>query len=406
MRSDHSFARLQTATRTLVIVAFALFAASCGTVVTREEDHEAQPLPGLVTGIQAELLWYRQSQGGHDVDEALLAPAVQGGRFYFVDTPPARLFAVKAPAGRRLWRKVFDPPAGGEPVVITSGPGLSGDMILLGTREGEVIALRQDDGRLLWRSRVSSEVLSPPVSDGRVVVVHVNDGRLFGLDARDGRRLWVYESSVPSLSLRGTSTPLIDSRKVIVGLASGKLVALALQDGKVIWEATVAVPQGRSELERIVDVDGDPVLRDGVIYAAAYHGRVVAVSAATGRILWGRDVSTYHSLLVDRDHVYVSDENGVLLALERRSGAILWQQEELQGRILSAPARDGELLVVGDASGYLHWLSPEDGTLVARHQVSPVGLPGPIVSHDGVLYLKDQHNAVYVLQTKKLRQGE
>ncbi|MFQ5487360.1 MAG: outer membrane protein assembly factor BamB, partial [Gammaproteobacteria bacterium] len=295
------------------------------------------------------------------------------------------------------------PQGGSEAVEIAGGLGQGEGILLLGSREGEVIVLAREDGAQLWRSPVSSEILSPPVSDGRVVVVLVNDGRIFALDGSSGKRLWVYESSVPALSLRGTSTPLLDSRKAIVGLANGKLVALSLQKGKVIWEATVAVPEGRSELERIVDIDGDPLLRDGVVYAAAYHGRVVAVSVATGRILWSRDLSTYHTMALDKDHLYVSDEEGVLWALDPRSGAVLWKQDELQGRNLTAPALDGTLLVVGDNTGYLHWLSPEDGALLARYHVSEVGLPGPLVTRDGRLYLKDLHNAVYVLETEKVR---
>ncbi len=381
---------------------------ACGAPPLREVHREEGALqPAPVSEVKVHPLWYRQSQTGHDVDEALLAPVVDGRRFYFADVG-GRVLAVERRHGRLLWRVTLRPDreaGGGERVELTGGLGERAGVLLMGSREGEVFGLARKDGTRLWRGRVSSEVLAPPVSDGRVVVVHVNDGRIFALDGATGERLWVYESSVPALSLRGTSTPLIDSRRLIVGLANGKVLALSLKDGKVIWEATVAVPQGRSELERIVDVDGDPLLRDGVIYAAAYHGRVVALSAATGRVLWSRDISTAHTMALDAGHLYVSDEDGTLWALEPRGGAVLWKQDALQGRGLTAPALDGEIPVVGDNSGYLHWLSPRDGSVLARHRVSEVGLPGPIVVRDEVLYLKDWHNAVYVLETEKVRGG-
>ncbi len=390
--------------RGMTLLALLLLAA-CSAAPVREEHHERQLLPALISNVKVHALWYRQSQTGHDVDEALLQPVADGRHLYFADVR-SRVMAVDVRHGGQWWETQIAPhPAHGgrEAVEITGGLGQGEGILLLGSREGEVIVLASEDGALLWRSTVSSEILSPPVSDGQVVVVHVNDGRIFALDGHSGKRLWVYESSVPALSLRGTSTPLIDSRKVIVGLANGKLVALSLKEGKVIWDATVAVPEGRSELERIVDVDGNPLLRDGVVYAAAYHGRVVAVSVATGRILWSRDLSTYHTMALDRDHLYVSDEDGIVWALDPRSGAVLWKQDELQGRGLTAPALDGTLLVVGDNTGYLHWLSPQDGTLLARYRVSEAGLPGPLVIRDSRLYLKDRHNAVYVLETEKVR---
>ena len=362
------------------------------------------PVPGGGTtsrpSLAIQALWYRQSQSGDAVDEALLAPRVKDGRLYFADIR-GQVLALDAHRGRRLWR-VSITEEGGETAAITAGPGLQDDLLLLGTREGGIIALDARDGAVRWRGRVSSEVLSPPVSDGRVVVVHVNDGRVFGLDARTGRSLWIYESSVPALSLRGTSAPVLDGRKVILGLANGKLLALSLREGKVIWETTVAVPRGRSELDRIVDVDATPVVRDGVVYAVAYHGRVVAASTATGRILWSRDISSYRDLAVDDERLYLTDEKGVVLALDRRGGAVLWKQDAFAGRHPTAPALDQGMVVVGDDKGRLHWLLAEDGSLLASRELAPASLPGPLLTHGGGLYLKDRRNALYGLRVEKV----
>ncbi len=377
--------------------------AACSAVVPREETHELRLLPESTDAFVPRLLWYRQSQSGTDVDEALAPPAVWGGRVFFADTR-GRLVSLDARTGEYRWQRRLQD--GSEAPEFTAGPTVvadaAGPTLLFGTREGEVLALRAEDGALRWRATLTSEILSAPASDGRVVVVHVNDGRVFALDVRDGKPLWVYEGTVPPLSLRGTSRPAIRGEQVFVGLANGKLAALALPDGRVLWEATVMVPQGRSELERVADVDAAPVVEDVLVYAAAYRGRVVALSRASGRLRWSRELSTYRDLLVSGGALYLTTDDGKILALERRSGSILWQQEALQGRGVTAPvSMAGRWLVVGDASGYLHWLDPEDGSLLMRHRVAEVGLPGPLMVHEGVLYFKDRHNAVYALRLER-----
>jgi outer membrane protein assembly factor BamB len=227
--------------------------------------------------------------------------------------------------------------------------------------------------------------LAPPVIAGNEVIVHSNDGRIFSLDAADGRRLWVYDGSVPALSLRGSSRPLVAEGKVIAGLDNGKVVALALGDGQVEWEMTVAVPEGRSELERLVDIDADPLYLDGVVYVAAYNGRVVAVSMLSGRVLWSRDISSYSSMAVSGDIIVVSGSDGTVWGLDRSSGAVMWRQDQLEGRALTAPAVQNGQFAIADDQGFVHWLAPRDGAFVARSHLDDVGITS-IVSVDDILY--------------------
>lgn len=386
-----------------LLVALLLLGACSITVEDKSDAPRLKYMPG---SLDIKQLWYRQSQSGHMLDEVQLEFILGQDKLIFVDLH-GYITALRLKDGGKLWAFAVPPDKmrGDGKIMLSGGLGKGEGLILFGTREGEVITLSLEDGSENWRAWISSEIISPPVIKGDTVAVHANDGRIFGLDAADGRRLWVFESSVPALSLRGTSMPVIHGRQVIVGLAGGKVVSLSAREGKVLWESVVAVPEGRSELERIVDIDGTPVIRDGVVYVAAYHGRVAAISAATGRILWTRDMSSYHGVAVDGDQVYVADDQDRLWALDRRSGAVLWRQEALAKREITMPVLYGDTIVVADAAGYVHWISKTDGEIVARHELSEVGfiLP-PLVSGDA-LYLKDRHNAIFAIKAEH-RRGE
>ncbi len=391
--------------RFLPLLALALLLGACS--ITVEDKSDAPRLKYLPGSLDVKQLWYRQSQSGHMLDEVQLEFILSEDKLIFVDLH-GYITALRLKNGRKLWAFAVPPDEtrGDGQILLSGGLGKGEGLILFGTREGEVITLSLEDGSEHWRAWISSEIISPPVIKGDTVVVHANDGRIFGLNGADGRRLWVFESSVPALSLRGTSMPVIHGQQAIVGLAGGKVVSLSLREGKVLWESVVAVPEGRSELERIVDIDGAPVIRDGVVYVAAYHGRVAAISVATGRILWTRDMSSYHGVAVDEGQVYVADDQDRLWALDRHSGAVLWRQDALAKREITMPVFYGDSIVVADAAGYVHWVSKADGEIVARHELSEVGfnLP-PLVSGD-VLYLKDRHNAIFAITAKRRDRAE
>lgn len=233
-----------------------------------------------------------------------------------------------------------------------------------------MVALSAADGKQIWRSEVSSEVIARPAVANGTVVVRTNDGKLFALEASSGLRRWVYDRSVPPLTLRGNSAPVIASDLVIAGSDNGRLTALQLTNGTVFWETAISHPSGKTELERMIDIDADPVVVGDVVYAVTYQGRLAAVQIGSGRILWARDMSSYTGMAVDDYRIYLSDSEGQVLALNRRNGATLWRQDKLLRRSTTRPQLDGPYLVVADYDGYLHWLSRESGKLAGRARLN------------------------------------
>lgn len=280
---------------------------------------------------------------------------------------------IKLETGERLWDVETK-------TDISAGPGVGSGLVLVGTRNADVLALSMLDGKELWRTSVSSEVLSVPKVSAGIVIVRTVDGRTRALDASSGKRLWIYDRSQPVLTLRGNSSPAVTQDIGLVGFDSGKLAALLLQNGRLIWESTIAVPRGRSELERMVDIDGDPVVRNGVVYIVSYQGNVAALELNSGRLLWTRKMSSYAGLDVTDKQIYITDDESDVWALDRNSGASLWRQDKLKWRSLTAPVAMGNYVVIADFEGYLHWLSQEDGHLVARGRADSSGFASaPVV---------------------------
>jgi len=296
-----------------------------------------------------------------------IKPVFRNNTGYIVDyTGLLQSFTIDT--GKIIWKKDLNIPVSG-------GLTLSNKTLYLGTSKGEVVAVdvsQQDEnnGRVLWRTQLSSEILSRPAVEKNVLVVKTIDGRVYGLNAKTGNQSWVYDRTVPQLTLRGNSSPLISNDIVITASDSGKLSALSLRGGKLLWETTIAVAKGRNQLERVIDMDIDPVVIDDVIYIAGYQGRIAAVKMGSGQLIWSRDFSTYSGLHVDAFRVYITDSLGQVWALNRYNGSTLWRQNKLLRRQLTAPQAYDNYIVVGDYDGYLHWLSREDGKLIARKRVN------------------------------------
>ena len=282
--------------------------------------------------------------------------------------------------GRRLWTADTD-------ARLVAGPTVSGALVLVGTLDAEVIALKRSDGSAAWRAAVSSEVMAPPASDGRVVVVRCGDGKVFGLNAETGARVWSFDRAVPPLTLRGLSAPLLNGGIAYIGLDNGRLVALRIDTGDVLWEEVVAAPSGRTELERIVDVDADPLITPEGIYAVSFGGELAAIGLTDGRVAWRRPIKSYSGVALAGGILAVTDENGVVWALDAQTGAAAWKQEALKFRRLSPPLVLGDYVVVADYEGYVHWLAPQDGRIVGRVRAVRDQVTAPPVEHEGRLYL-------------------
>lgn len=332
-------------------------------------------------------LWEAQVGSGARSQFIRLTPVLADGRLYAASFD-GTVVALNALDGRRLWETATRLP-------ITGGVGVSDNgLVLVGTNKGEVVALRQEDGQEAWRAQLSSEVLAPPRAASGVVVVRTNDGKFTGLDARTGERRWVYTHAMPALSLRGAAPPVLTRTLVIAGLDTGKLLVLSLDRGLPITEKTIAPPRGRTEIERLIDIDSEPKIFGENLYLAAYRGSVAAIDMRNGNLLWNRELSTYAGLDVDERQVYVSDETDAVLALDRRNGGTLWRQAELTGRRLSAPVATTDHVVVGDYEGYLHWLSKDSGRIVGRIRVAGKAIVAPPLAVGDTVFVQGQGGAL------------
>ena len=294
-----------------------------------------------------------------------------------------RVSAFDRRSGRRLWRTELD-------LTLSSGVGGDAESLYVASSDGVVHALAADGGAPRWRAPLSSEVLVPPVAAFGAVVARSVDGRVVALESEDGRERWSVSNAPPALTLAGSGRPLLVDGGALVGLDDGRLLALDLDGGRTIWEAVLSVPSGRSEVERLVDVDVDPVAGDSAIYVANYQGRAARVEPARGQIAWSVPLSAGAGLALVGDTVVVVDEEDALHALERDSGRERWRVETLRGRRLSPPAAlgSGEAFVVGDLEGYLHVISADDGRLLGRTRATKAPIEvRPLVEGDEVISL-------------------
>lgn len=371
---------------------------ACGAVeyLFVEEVYEAppEPLVEFEPEFEPKVLWRENTGDGATSPYAELSPWVQNGHIFTVDGS-GDVRGYQAANGRSIWRKKL------KVTVATGVGGGVGGKVLVGTQQGEVIALDDTNGEILWRQRLSSEVLAPPKANESVVVVRTADGRVTGLSASEGTVLWNYQRSVPLLSLRGVSAPEIVGDRALAGYDNGKLVALSLADGKVIWEKSVAVPRGRTELERLVDIDADLKVEDSTVYAAAYQGNLAALDIVTGNLLWEREISTKAGFDVTvGEAVYLTDEDSYIWAIQDGSGDSLWRQTRLLRRDVTAPAVVGDYIVVGDLEGYLHWIARSDGRFVARQEITDEPIVSQPVFADGILYVMSSDGRLTAIETQ------
>jgi outer membrane protein assembly factor BamB len=376
----------------ILVAAFYILLSACGSLVGEKEEIVDPPaeLTDFEISLKVNELWDRNTGKGTNDQYLMLSPIIDGERIYIADTN-RKLIALNRANGRNIWSYELKFGRGGffsnaDKVFITGGPGLGEGSVLIGTSKGDVVALDPESGTQQWRSKVSSEVLSAPQKNSDIVVVRTLDGRIFGLSGSSGRRLWTFEKTVPTLSLRGTSTPVIDQGVIVSGFDGGSLAALDINSGRLIWESSISTASGRSELERLVDIDSSPVISGAIVYAVTYQGQLAALALDTGRMLWNRDISSHAGFSVDEDFLYITDDKSNVWAYDRYNGGSVWRQDGLANRQVTAPAVIGNYLVVGDFEGYLHWLDKNTGAFVARQRISRDRIIATPVVSDGTVY--------------------
>ena len=279
---------------------------------------------------------------------------------------------------------------------ISGGVGSGEGLVLIGSNKGDVLAY-DENGKLRWMSKVSSEVLSvPQVADG-VVMVRSGDGRIAGLDAADGKRIWVYERSTPALVVRSHAGVTIQRGVAFAGFAGGKLVAINIKNGEVLWETSVSQPRGNTELERISDITSNPVVDDEQVCAIAFQGRVACYDIAHGSPLWNREISSDKGMVLLRKFLYLSDAKGSVIVLDKTNGSAMWKNDQLFMRDITAPFVVMDFVVVGDKEGYLHGLSREDGSYAARIKLDGGAINASPIQLDDGLLVQTQSGSLYSL---------
>src|ERR1700720_2506729 len=359
-----------------------LIAAGCS------KDKDVEPPATLVkfpATLPVKKLWGEGVGGGKKqlVLRLGLGPAVDNG-VVFAASHKGEVLAASLETGRHLWVKKLKLP-------ISAGPGAGAGMVVVGSSKGAVVALDGATGREKWRARLNSELLSAPAISEKIVVIRSVDGRLHGLDAQSGKELWSVEQQVPRLSLRGTATPIIAKEVAISGFDNGKVMAVSLNNGDTVWDTALATPHGRTELDRLVDIDSAVHTAGDNVFATGFQGRTAMLALDSGQVWWAHDMSSYRGLAVDAENLFVTQSDGVVVALRQRDGSELWRNDKLKRRGLSAPAVTSTAVAVADFQGYVHWLDKTTGELVARERIAKERITNsPVAAGDTVVVLTDR----------------
>lgn len=384
----------------LLLLSSLLLLASCSTisdlktdiserVFGREAAEPPEPLAEIKETASVKVLW-QAKLGSTEIYD--FTPAVDAG-YAYVASAEGELSKLDVTNGSQAWRVNV-----GEK--LTGGVGVGGSLVIVGTQKGSIYAY-DISGKLQWKSRLSSEVLSAPKYFDGLVIVRTGDSRIYGINANDGSRKWVYDRTGPALTLRSSAGVVVDGGAVYAGFAGGKLVSVRADNGKIMWEASVAQPKGVTEIERIADITSLPFVDGPLVYAVAYQGRIAAVDRTSGRVVWNRDISSLSGLTAEDARIYVSHAIGSVYALDYTTGKTFWRQAGLKNRQLTGPLAMGSLIAVGDVEGYVHFLSREDGAFSARVKTGDSQiLPQMSLINSNTLLAQSRDGGIYALQIK------
>ncbi len=381
-----------------LLVVFSLAMSGCS-LFSKKTGNEPMELVDFEHTMKLDRVWKRGVGEGQNLGFSRLTPALEGETIYTVDYE-GQLTAVDSTSGKKRWSTSINKPHNGlwgwlksffvadDPnYQIVGGIAAENGLLLVATYAGEVMALSKDDGTELWRTQLSGEIVSSPRTNGTVVAAQSVNGKLFALDAKTGNLLWFYDNPPPLLTLRGTPSPIVTDTAIYAGFSNGRMMAFNPNNGLILWEQRIALPRGRSELERMVDIHSDPVVKDGVIYVGTYQGRISALSRGTGSGLWGKDGSTSENLAIAGDKLFVTHADGKVIAYSTANGEQLWVNEKMLRRSLNGPQAFGDYVAVVDFKGYMHVLNQSNGDFATRVRVDRKGARAPMLSDGETLYV-------------------
>ncbi len=396
--------------RRLVWVLVATLVLGGCSVFKKDRSDEGKPrdLKPISSEVDIRSIWSKKIGRGAKDKAIRLVPAISGGRV-FAAAAGGAVKALQLETGKEIWkvnvRDFYDTDerkaAFGKDVdAVTGGVGVGGDLVAMGTAAGEVLALNQSDGSLAWRARTTSELLAPPQMDLEIVVVQTIDGRVAAYDAVTGERQWVYSSLIPSLTLRGTATPILTTEFIVAAFASGRVAFLDRRSGLAAFEQRVSVSQGRSDLEKLVDIDGNMVIEGTRLYVVGYQGRLMAFNINTGRLEWSQEASSVVGLGLGFGNVYLASADSSIAALDVEDGDQVWDDDSLLNRDVTTPVTISSYVVVGDYKGILHVMAQVDGRFVGRRKIDSDGLYSPAVSDGNRLYVMGNSGTLSVLEIR------
>ncbi len=376
----------------VLMVAAAMFAA-CSATDTFEQP---APVPEVAPSVQLKEVWDIDIGDGHDGSFLYLEPLYTGDMIYAASAD-GMVYAVEPAKGKVRWKRDTDQQ-------IMAGVGGDQALLFLVTRDARLLALSREDGKEVWNAALPNEALSAPRSNNTMVVTQSIDGKVHAFDTTSGEKLWQYDSAVPALSLRAAASPLVGADLVLASLANGRLMALSAETGQPVWQYQVGEPAGRTELERLVDVAGEPLILESAAMVVGYQGKLALLDVESGREIWSRAASSLHSPMIGNGNIFLAAANGDILALQGQDRRELWRQEELAWRQPTQPIVLGDYLLVGDFEGYIHILSLEDGSLQGQLQYDSDGLRVPFrVMSDNRLLVYGNSGKMSVFSIEKYR---
>ncbi len=382
---------MKSTIRKLILTALTASLCACGSFFDKDNTLPPSPLVKFTPEAKPHALWNKSTGWGSGEDFYTYVPAVTDTAIYTA-SKNGYVTATQKTTGKTLWRINTNTP-------ISAGPAATSQVVIVGTRAGDIYALHTENGAVAWKAKTTSEILSAPVTRHNIVLIKAIDGKLSALSVTDGHLLWSYQQTEPTLILRAASAPVINNESVIAGFANGNLVKLSLRNGNMLWLQPVAIPDGIFAIQRMIDIDADPVVSGNRVYAATYQGQIASLDLSSGRVIWTHDLSSFTGMTVDNANVYITDAKSDVWAFNKLNGKLQWKQTQLEARNLSGPAQIDNTIVMGDGEGYLHWLNKNDGHFVARTRVALSSILAAPVVDNHIIYVVSQDGqlAAYTL---------
>ena len=396
--------------RVISLAMVILLSSGCSWFGDENEPVEIKPnpLPKIKSEVSISTVWSKKIGQGVGEKALRIEPKIHGKRVISA-SPDGKVKSHFADSGKEIWtvdikeifeEQNFSSELSGNLDVLTGGVEADSEHVFVCSATGHLFALNQIDGSFAWKASISSESLSPPKVNNDLLVVQTIDGKVAAYDASNGSKRWEYAAKIPPLTLRGTSTPAVYEDIVIAGFSNGRIAFITRDDGLAAYEQIIGVPEGVSDLEKLVDLDGEMAIENNVLYIAGYQGRLIAIDLRAGEILWEKEASSLVGVSVGFGNVYLISADGKVTAYNGTNGREVWRVEALLNRNLNAPLVMGSFLAFTDFEGYLHLLAQSDGRFVARKKVDSRGVGARLVQQEGRIYALGNGGTLSVLEIR------